>query len=81
VVVMALLLRGYFGAGFKNCDTTAMMLESITLRVFFTNLGLKLPGRSTLTELVNAVSNETRLRILDAQVAQAMSLKLDNFET
>ena len=81
VVAMALLLRGYFGAGFKHCDTTSMMLESITLRVFFTNLGLSMPGRSTLTELVNAVGNETRLRILDAQVALALHLKLDDFET
>lgn len=81
VVVMALLLRGYLGTGFKACDATSLMVESITLRVFFTNLGLKMPGRSTLTELVNAVGNETRLRILDAQVAQALRLKLDDFET
>ena len=81
VVVMALLLRGYLGAGFKACDATSLMLESITLRVFFTNLGLNLPGRSTLTELVNAVGNATRLRLLDAQVAQALRLKLDDFET
>ena len=56
-----------------------MMLESITLRVFFQNLGLKIPGRSTLTELINAVTNETRLLVLDAQVARA--LKLDDFTT
>lgn len=81
VVVMALLLRGYFGAGFKAYDATTMMQESITLRVFFTNLGVKIPGRSTLTELVNAVGNETRQRLLDAQVAQVLCLKLDDFKT
>ena len=32
----------------------------MTLRVFLGNLGLGLPGRSTLTELVNAVSSATR---------------------
>ncbi|MBM4320717.1 MAG: hypothetical protein FJ125_12360 [Deltaproteobacteria bacterium] len=48
VVLMAVLLRGFFGAGFKSCDATTMMQESITLRVFFANLGLTMPGRSTL---------------------------------
>jgi hypothetical protein len=79
--LVALLLRGFFGAGFKAQDVTSMMLESITLRVFFQNLGLKMPGRSTLTELINAVTNETRLLVLDAQVARALSLKQDDFTT
>ena len=38
VVLVALFLRGYSGAGFKCADVTSLMLESITLRVFFTNL-------------------------------------------
>lgn len=79
VVLVALLLRGYFGAGFKACDPTTMMQESITLRILFANLGMKMPGRSTLTALVNAVTNETRLRILDAQVAQVLRLGWDDF--
>ncbi len=81
VVLIALLLRGYSGAGFKSADVTSAMVESITLRVFFTNLGVKMPGRSTLTELVNAVSNETRLLVLDAQAARALQLNLDDFKT
>jgi IS5 family transposase len=81
VVLVALLLRGYCGAGFKSAEVTSAMQESITLRVFFTNLGLQMPGRSTLTELVNAVSNETRLLLLDAQLARAFRLKLDDFKT
>lgn len=79
VVLMALLLRGYLGAGFKACSTATMMEESMTLHVFFENLGLTMPGRSTLTELVNAVSNETRLRILDAQAARVLLLGWDDF--
>jgi hypothetical protein len=81
VVLMAVLLRGYFAAGFKACNVATMMRESITLHLFFTNLGLKMPGRSTLTELVNAVTNETRLRILDAQAADVLRLGLDDFST
>lgn len=80
VVLVALMLRGYFGAGFKSIDVTSLMQESVTLRVLFTNLGLSMPGRSTLTELVNAVTNETRLLILDAQLARALRLKLDDFK-
>jgi hypothetical protein len=79
VVLMALLLRGYFGAGFKSCEATTLMQESISLRMFFANLGLAMPGRSTLTELVNAISNETRQSLLDAQVAQVLGLGWDDF--
>ena len=79
VVLVALLLRGYFGAGFKACDATTMMQESITLRIVFANLGMKMPGRSTLTELVNAITNETRRCILDAQIAQVLRLGWDDF--
>jgi IS5 family transposase len=81
VVLVALFLRGYFGAGFKSADVTSNMVESITLRVFFSNLGIKMPGRSTLTELLNAVSIQTRLLALDAQVARALALNLDDFKT
>ena len=81
VVLIAMLLRGYCGAGFKSGDVASSMAESITLRVFFANLHLEMPGRSTLTELVNAITNETRLLVLDAQVARAMNLKLDDFTT
>jgi IS5 family transposase len=81
VVLITLLLRGYSGAGFKSADVTSAMVESITLRVFFTNLGVKMPGRSTLNELVNAVNNETRLLVLDAQISRALRLNLDDFKT
>ena len=81
VVLMAILLRGYFGSGFKSHDSTSLIHESITLRVIFLNLGMTMPGRSTLTELTNALSNETRQRIFDAQMAYILTLKLDDFRT
>lgn len=81
VVLLSLLLRGYLGAGFRACESTSLMQESITLQILLGNLGLKLPGRSTLTELVNAISNDTRQRILDAQTAYILKLKLDDFRT
>jgi Transposase DDE domain len=79
VVLTTVLLRGYFGSGFKACDADSLLQESVTLRVFFENLGLRLPGRSTLTELVNAISLQTRRLLLDAQVALALELELDDF--
>ena len=79
VVLMFLLLRGYAG-GFKSCDVTTLMMESITMHVFLRNRGISMPGRSTLTELVNAVRNETRSLVLDAQVGQALGDGVDDFE-
>lgn len=79
VVLIAVVLRGYLGAGFKACDVATMMVESVTLRVLFANLGLTMPGRSTLTELCNAITNTTRQCILDAQTAMVLGLGWDDF--
>ena len=79
LVLIAVLFRGYFGAGFKACDSLTMMQESMTLRVFFENLGHPMPHAGTLTELCNAITNETRLRMLDAQVAMILELGFDDF--
>lgn len=79
VVFMALVLRGYFGEGFKACSAATMILESTTLSVLFNNMGVQMPRPSTLTELVNAVTVPTRQRILDAQIAQVLRLGWDDF--
>lgn len=80
VVYQFLVGRGFFG-GFKSGEATTLILESLSLRVFLANQGLSLPGRSTLTELVNAVSNETREKILDAQVRGLMKEGWDDGAT
>lgn len=77
-VYLFLCARGYFG-GFKAATATDLMLESVTLRVFLSNQGMDLPGRSTLTELVNAVSLTTRTRIFDAQIAAILDEGWDDF--
>ncbi len=81
VVYLSLVGRGFFGSGFKSADATTLMLESVTLRVFLANRGLGLPGRSTLTELVNAVSAGTREKILDAQLHAVLSGGWDDGKT
>ena len=79
VVLIAMLLRGYWGAGFKSEEVTSIDDRIDYPPNLLRQSHLKMPGRSTLSELVNAISNETRLRVLDAQVARAMHLQLDNF--
>jgi len=80
VVFLAVLLRGYFGEGFKACDAATLMIESTTIGLLFANLGIARPRASTLTELVNAVTVATRQRILDAQIAQVLKLGWDDFK-
>lgn len=80
VVYLFLVGRGFFG-GFKSADTTTLLLESMSLRVFLANQGMLLPGRSTLTELVNAVSAGTREKILDAQLREVLKENWDDCKT
>lgn len=79
VVYMFLVGRGYYG-GFKSSEAMVLLQESITLEVFLANYGMKMPGASTLHELVNAVSNDTRELILRAQLADVLQEKWDDFE-
>lgn len=79
VVYLFLAGRGFYG-GFKCAPATTLLLESVTLRVFLANGGLDLPGRSTLTELVNAVSSTTREKILDAQLLAVLGEGWDDFK-
>ncbi|MBI4820786.1 MAG: transposase [Deltaproteobacteria bacterium] len=75
---MFLVGRGYHG-GFKSSEAMTLLLESTTLTVLLTNRGAKMPGFSTIHELVNAVSNETRERIYEAQLRTVLHEKWDDF--
>jgi IS5 family transposase len=78
VVYMLMVGRGFFG-GFKSSAARTLLLESKTMEVFLTNQGLRLPGFSTAHELVNAVSNDTRSFILDAQLREVLNERWDDF--
>lgn len=80
VVYMFLIGRGYFG-GFKSATAQVLLLESITLRVLLQNKGMPMPAGSTLNEIVNAVSNETRDMILNAELAEVLGEGWDCFDT
>ena len=80
VVFIFLMIRGYSG-GFKTNAARVLREESVTLTVFLANLGLHLPGASTLNEHANHVSNATRQFILDAQVRQILDEGWDDFNS
>lgn len=79
LVLIFILLRGYFG-GFKDRKTAMLLLESKTLEIVLTGLGLSLPGLSTILDNVNAISAETLEFILDAQIRDALAKDLDAFK-
>lgn len=80
VVYMFLVGRGYYG-GFKSSEADTLLLESTTMTVFLANQGMTMPGASTFCELVNAVSNETRSLILDAQMREVLDEGWDDLKT
>src|SRR6201987_5999586 len=79
IVYLFLMLRGFIG-GCKNQNARVMLEESITLRLWLEHLGLELPPASTLSENLNAVSNQTRALIQEAQLSYILQQGLDDFQ-
>jgi hypothetical protein len=79
LVYLFLMLRGFNG-GCKDQQARLLLEESITLRVWLEHLGLELPPPSTLSENLNAVSNQTRALIHQAQLRWILQLRLDDFQ-
>lgn len=73
-----LCLRGYLGS-VSSQEARERLLDSQVIHTYLTARGLPLPADSTLRENLNAVSNETRDFILDAQLRQTLRLELDDF--
>ena len=67
IVYLFLMLRGWAG-GCKDQQARLLLEESITLKLWLEHLGLQLPPASTLSENLNAVSNQTRRLIHQAQL-------------
>jgi hypothetical protein len=67
IVYLFLMLRGFNG-GCKDQHARLLLEESITLRLWLEHLGLQLPPASTLSDNLNAVSNETRALIHRVQL-------------
>jgi hypothetical protein len=79
IVYLFLMLRGFNG-GCKDQHARLLLQESITLRVWLEHLGLELPPASTLSDNLNAVSNQTRALIQQAQMRYILRQGLDDFQ-
>jgi len=79
IVYLFLMLRGFNG-GCKDQHARLLLEESITLRVWLEHLGLELPPASTLSENINAVSNQTRGLIHQVQLRWILQQGLDDFQ-
>jgi IS5 family transposase len=80
VVYLFLMLRGRFG-GCKDQDARLLQEESMTLHCWLENLDLTLPPASTLSENLNAVSNDTRDFIHKAQLRYILDEGLDDLSS
>src|ERR1700676_4639282 len=79
IVYLFLMLRGFNG-GCKDQHARLFLEESITLTVWLEHLGLELPPASTLSENLNAVSNQTRGLIHQVQLRYILQEGLDDFQ-
>src|ERR1700731_730291 len=79
IVYLFLMLRGLNG-GCKDQHARLLLEESITLRLWLDHLGLELPPASTLSDNLNAVSNETRGLIHQVQMRYIFQQGLDDFQ-
>src|SRR3984957_4772534 len=79
MVYLFLMLRGFNG-GCKDQHARLLQEESITLKLWLNHLGLELPPASTLSENLNAVSNQTRDLIHQVQLRWILEQGLDDFQ-
>src|SRR6266436_5656833 len=79
IVYLFLMLRGFNG-GCKDQHARLLLEESITLQLWLGHLGLELPPASTLSENLNAVSNQTRSLIHQVQLRSILQQGLDDFQ-
>ena len=72
------VLRGYLGS-ISDQDARDRLLDSVTLQLYLSSRNLTFPGWTTILENLNAISQETRGFILEAQLEQILEEKLDDF--
>jgi len=79
IVYVFLMLRGW-GGGCKDQQARLLLEESMTLKLWLEHLGLELPPASTLSDNLNAVGNQTRSLIHQAQLRYIFQGGLDDFQ-
>ena len=78
VVYIFMALRGCYGSVCSQ-DSWDRFSDSMTLRYYLDPYMKRLPGRTTVVENLNAVSEETRSFIVDCQLAHILDIGLDDF--
>ncbi len=79
LVFIFVMVRAYLG-GIKSQTAKVFISESITLRLLIEGKGVKMPGFSTILELINTISSETMDAIFDAQIRMVLAEELDDFK-
>lgn len=79
VTFIFLLLRGYFSS-MSDQFSINYLKESISLHCFFQLINIKMPGKSTINDNLNCISNETREYILQKQLKMILEEELEDFE-
>jgi hypothetical protein len=79
ICYLFLMIRGYTG-GIKSFDARNLFLESTSVQLVLAEAGIKMPGLSTIIENTNAISQETREAILDAQLRMILDEGIDNYK-
>src|SRR6516165_10301593 len=79
IVYVFLMVRGW-GGGCKDQRARLLLEESMTLKLWLEYLGLELPPANTLSDNLNAVSNQTRSLIHEAQLRYIFQGGLDDFQ-
>lgn len=79
LVFLFMQLRGFWGS---VSDAQAMdnIVESKTMDIVLANLATDMPGRSTIIENINAVTNDSRELIFECQLADVLDTGLDDFK-
>ncbi len=79
VIYYFLALRGYFGS-VSDERSWDRMVDSQTLAYYLQQHMKSFPGRTTIIESLNAISSDTRSRILNLQLKQVLGEDLDNLD-
>ena len=78
LVFLFIGLRGYWGS-VSDRDAYERMRDSMTLHVVFRNMGVGIPGVTTILENINCVTTTTRDYIYRCQLKHIMDEGLDDF--
>lgn len=78
LVFLFISLRGYWGS-VSDRDAYERIHDSVTLHVLFRNMGVSIPGVTTILENINSVSSATRNFVARCQLKHIMDERLDDF--